>query len=101
MFKHSDGQKRGKFEDKVWTAEGFDRAAAERQDRGHVSERRFVAGEEEELILPGSTTTGDEKMDDGGAGNGGAGNGGGGLSQDMSGGGGTSEASLQHEDIVT
>lgn len=97
MFKHSDGQKRGKFEDKVWTAEGFDRAAAERQDRGHVSERRFVAGEEEELILPGSTTTGDEKMDDGGAGNGG-----GGLSQDMSsGGGGTSEASLQHEDIVT
>jgi len=63
-FKHESGQRRGKFEDKVWTAgsssEGFDREAAERAEgRPHVSERTFVGedGAEEELILPGSMET--------------------------------------------
>jgi len=53
-FVHTDGQKRGKFEDKVWTAntgEGFDREAAEKL---HTSERKFVADDTvEELVLPG------------------------------------------------
>jgi hypothetical protein len=45
-FKHADGQKRGKFEDKVWVANGA---------KEHVSERKFVDDEEkEELIIPGS-----------------------------------------------
>ena len=46
-FKHVDGQKRGKFEDKVWTADG---------SKQHVSERKFVDEDEsvEELIIPGS-----------------------------------------------
>jgi len=44
-FKHVEGQKRGKFEDKVWTADGA---------KEHVSERKFVGDEEapEELIKP-------------------------------------------------
>ncbi|KAG9242991.1 nuclear polyadenylated RNA-binding protein-like protein Nab2 [Calycina marina] len=42
-FKHEEGQKRGKFEDKVWVA------------KEHVSERKFVdEGAAEELVLPGS-----------------------------------------------
>jgi hypothetical protein len=47
LFKHADGQKRGKFEDKVWVAD---------DKKEHVSERKFVddEGGEEELILPGS-----------------------------------------------
>ena len=45
-FKHVEGQKRGKFEDKVWVADG---------SREHVSERKFVDDEgKEELIIPGS-----------------------------------------------
>ena len=46
-YKHDEGQKRGAFADKVWIAEGS-------QEREHVSERKFVAGEdgEEELIVP-------------------------------------------------
>lgn len=45
-FKHADGQKRGKFEDKVWVANGA---------KEHVSERKFVDDEgKEELIIPGS-----------------------------------------------
>ncbi|KAL2065146.1 hypothetical protein VTL71DRAFT_4287 [Oculimacula yallundae] len=45
-FKHVEGQKRGKFEDKVWTAE----------KKEHVSERKFVEeGGPEELIIPGQT----------------------------------------------
>jgi hypothetical protein len=44
IFKHEEGQKRGKFEDKVWVKE-------------HVSERKFVddEGKPEELIVPGAT----------------------------------------------
>jgi len=44
-FKHEEGQKRGKFEDKVWVA------------KEHVSERKFVddEGKPEELIIPGSS----------------------------------------------
>jgi hypothetical protein len=45
VYKHVDGQKRGKFEDKVWVANGA---------KEHVSERKFVDenGMEEELIKP-------------------------------------------------
>ncbi|KAG9238802.1 nuclear polyadenylated RNA-binding protein-like protein Nab2 [Amylocarpus encephaloides] len=45
VFKHVDGQKRGKFEDKVWVANGA---------KEHVSERKFVdeSNEDEELIKP-------------------------------------------------
>jgi len=44
-FKHIEGQKRGKFEDKVWTADGA---------KKHVSERKFVDEDKpEELIIPG------------------------------------------------
>lgn len=46
QFKHVEGQKRGKFEDKVWTAESA---------KEHVSERKFVDDEaKEELIIPGA-----------------------------------------------
>lgn len=46
-FKHAEGQKRGVFGDKVW------RLGDERDDKGHVSERKFVdeVGEEE-LVVP-------------------------------------------------
>ncbi|KAF2835588.1 hypothetical protein M501DRAFT_941241 [Patellaria atrata CBS 101060] len=44
-YKHSEGQKRGAFEDKVWKANS---------GKEHVSERKFVNEEEEELILPGA-----------------------------------------------
>ncbi|KAH8591374.1 nuclear polyadenylated RNA-binding protein-like protein Nab2 [Bisporella sp. PMI_857] len=42
-FKHEDGQKRGKYEDKVWIA------------KDHISERKFVdENKPEEVIIPGS-----------------------------------------------
>ncbi len=46
-YKHIEGQKRGAFDDKVWVADGG-------QEKGHVSERKFVddAMVEEELIVP-------------------------------------------------
>jgi nuclear polyadenylated RNA-binding protein NAB2 len=46
-YKHIEGQKRGVFDDKVWVADGA-------QEKGHVSERKFVDDEtlEEELIVP-------------------------------------------------
>ncbi|KAM3076997.1 hypothetical protein ACMFMF_004912 [Clarireedia jacksonii] len=45
-FKHEEGQKRGKYDDKVWVADG---------GKQHVSERKFVDEEEqEELIVPGA-----------------------------------------------
>ena len=48
-FKHEEGQKRGKFGDKVWVAPD---AAKE-----NVSERKFVdGGGAEELIVPGSSS---------------------------------------------
>lgn len=45
-YKHAEGQQRGKFGDKVWTAEGG--------GKEHVSERKFIDDEmaEEELIVP-------------------------------------------------
>ncbi|KAH0542917.1 hypothetical protein FGG08_002686 [Glutinoglossum americanum] len=47
-FKHADGQKRGGFEDKVWTA-------GSASGGKHVSERKFVdENGEEELIVPGA-----------------------------------------------
>ena len=46
-FKHAEGQKRGVFGDRVW------RMADERDDKGHVSERKFVDEiGEEELVVP-------------------------------------------------
>ena len=50
IYKHEEGQKRGAFDDKVWQADGS-------QEREHVSERKFVVGDEggeEELIVPGN-----------------------------------------------
>ena len=54
-YKHAEGQKRGKYGDKVWTAN---------QENEHVSERKFVDDEmgEEELIVP------ETKLDDQGQG---------------------------------
>lgn len=49
-FKHAEGQKRGKFEDKVWTPGGA---------KEHVSERKFVdENGPEELIVPEAADTG-------------------------------------------
>lgn len=44
-YRHTEGQKRGKFGDKVWVAD---------QEKGHVSERKFIDDEmaEEELVVP-------------------------------------------------
>lgn len=49
-FKHTEGQKRGAFSDKVWTANG-------NTTQEHLSERKFVDehGGEEELIIPASS----------------------------------------------
>ncbi|KAH8676846.1 nuclear polyadenylated RNA-binding protein-like protein Nab2 [Tricladium varicosporioides] len=47
-YKHEEGQKRGKFQDKVWVAG---------ESKEHVSERKFVdENGEEELIKPDDTT---------------------------------------------
>ena len=48
-YKHAEGQKRGKFDDKVWVAE-------EGKENEHLSERKFIVddGAEEELIVPGA-----------------------------------------------
>jgi hypothetical protein len=53
FYKHDEGQKRGAFGDKVWTADGD-------QEKHHVSERKFVEndGGEEELIVPGNQNMG-------------------------------------------
>lgn len=75
VYKHAEGQKRGKFGDKVWSAG----EAAE-----HVSERRFVDDSAEELILPG----------------GGAGGGGGESAEAGPAGGATEAASAVREDVV-
>jgi nuclear polyadenylated RNA-binding protein NAB2 len=49
-FKHVEGQKRGKYEDKVWVADGA---------KEHVSERKFVDEDgAEELIRPGVSEAG-------------------------------------------
>ncbi|KZF22391.1 nuclear polyadenylated RNA-binding protein Nab2 [Xylona heveae TC161] len=54
-YKHEDGQKRGKFEDKVWTAPGA-------KENEHVSERKFVDDNtEEELIVPGGGVPEEQK----------------------------------------
>ena len=52
-YKHVEGQKRGVFNDKVWTAEGS-------QEKSHVSERKFVDDDmgEEELIIPENRANG-------------------------------------------
>lgn len=49
-FKHVEGQKRGKFDDKVWVADSA---------KEHVSERKFVdENGVEELIIPGASEAG-------------------------------------------
>jgi len=55
-FKHAEGQKRGKFEDKVWTP--ADGAPTSEGGEGNSKSDRFAGlknneGQEEELILPG------------------------------------------------
>jgi nuclear polyadenylated RNA-binding protein NAB2 len=50
IFKYVDGQKRGKFEDKVWTADSA---------KEHVSERKFVDENAlEEFIVPATSDVG-------------------------------------------
>ena len=57
MFKHEEGQKRGKFEDKVWVPNGGKGDG----EGDHVSERKFVQDEDsEELIIPGSGASQDD-----------------------------------------
>lgn len=63
VYKHAEGQKRGNFEDKVWTAGGggSGEGDAAMQTEGTGKSERFQGlkqGEtaEEELILPGRTT---------------------------------------------
>lgn len=59
-YKHAEGQKRGVFDDKVWTADGG-------QKKEHVSDRKFVDNEMdgEELILPGNHPHGSQSSDHG------------------------------------
>ncbi|KAI9810346.1 MAG: hypothetical protein M1827_006313 [Pycnora praestabilis] len=55
-FKHAEGQRRGKFDDKVWIAD-----ANGGQEREHVSERKFLdEGKGEELIGPSSIDGGSQ-----------------------------------------
>ncbi|KAI9722816.1 MAG: hypothetical protein M1828_004382 [Chrysothrix sp. TS-e1954] len=52
-FKHAEGQKRGKFSDRVWiNPEAGDAGENDGEERKHLSERTFVNDAEEELILP-------------------------------------------------
>ena len=55
IYKHEEGQQQqdSSFGNKVWTAGG--------KSREHVSERRFVSGDDstEELIIPGAAETED------------------------------------------
>lgn len=48
-FKHVEGQRRGKFDDRVWSADW-----SNKEEGSHVSERKFVdeSEAEEELIIP-------------------------------------------------
>ena len=49
-FKHKEGQRRGTFQDKVWTS------GVEGDGDAHVSERNFVTEEgEEDLVIPGKS----------------------------------------------
>jgi hypothetical protein len=51
-FKHAEGQKRGNFQDKVWTADGANGAANGKADR-FADFNKQSEGAAEELILPG------------------------------------------------
>lgn len=57
VYKHAEGQKRGKFEDKVWTSaegEGFDREAAMNAEGKSERFQGLQQGNgEEEVVLPG------------------------------------------------
>ena len=59
-YKHAEGQKRGVFNDKVWTADGS-------QDKEHVSERKFVDNnmDGEELIVPENQAHGSQSSEHG------------------------------------
>lgn len=53
-FKHAEGQKRGKFQDKVWINPEADEG--ENSQEQHLSERKFIDDNaEEELIIPGKS----------------------------------------------
>jgi len=58
-YKHAEGQKRGVFNDKVWTADGADGSGAMLEEGGangksdRFAELRDSEGQGEELILPG------------------------------------------------
>ena len=54
-YKHEEGQKRGKFGDMVWRADGQGKDEGS-EKKEHVSERKFIADgpEAEELIVPGN-----------------------------------------------
>ena len=59
-YKHAEGQKRGVFNDKVWTADGS-------QEKEHVSERKFVDSEMdgEELVVPENQAHGSQSSEHG------------------------------------
>ncbi|EGP86896.1 uncharacterized protein MYCGRDRAFT_100443 [Zymoseptoria tritici IPO323] len=52
-FKHADGQKRGNFQDKVWTADGVDGANGNGKADRFADFNKQSEGAAEELILPG------------------------------------------------
>lgn len=52
-YKHEEGQKRGKFGDKVWINPEVEENEQDGNKANHVSERRFVNEESEEVIIPG------------------------------------------------
>ncbi|SMQ51560.1 unnamed protein product [Zymoseptoria tritici ST99CH_3D7] len=52
-FKHADGQKRGNFQDKVWTADGADGANGNGKADRFADFNKQSEGAAEELILPG------------------------------------------------
>lgn len=54
VYKHEDGQQRGAFQDKVWTADGA--------SNGHRSERQFTSTEAEEKVIVGEHTAMDEEI---------------------------------------
>ncbi|KAK4497640.1 hypothetical protein PRZ48_010293 [Zasmidium cellare] len=67
MFKHADGQKRGKFEDKVWTSNGGEEGGKADRFAGFAKQ---TENGEEELVLPGqqqqAEQSGQEQQNGGG-----------------------------------
>ncbi|KAF2160610.1 hypothetical protein M409DRAFT_70350 [Zasmidium cellare ATCC 36951] len=55
MFKHADGQKRGKFEDKVWTSNGGGEDGSSGKADRFADFAKQTENGEEELVLPGQS----------------------------------------------